>query len=407
MKYSVRFSVDKKLHQIYLYFNYEGGRLKYYTGCRIEPTKWDKAEQRVKKNNVNQLGQTASTINRDLKKIHDAITGLYEKHEVLDQKVSVKELKEELKAELGRPNKINRTDLFSYFEQYITDADVSEGRRKQLKVTRNHFQRFLDYKTVRFDEITGETLAAFERFLKTDEKPKGENTISSNMKRLRAFFSHANKNKWTDTDPFNNFDITQEKYGDPIYLTKAERDLLYNFDLSDKPTLEKVRDIFVFQCLIGARVGDMVKMTWDNIIDGKLTYIQNKTKDEKPTTVTIPLTEKAKSILSQYNLSDGKLLPFITGQRYNVNLKELFEHVGLTRKVVRLNPKTGIQEIVRLCDIASSHMARRTFIGVMYEIGIKNDVIGSMSGHAKGSKAFGRYYAVSEKLKQDAINGID
>jgi integrase len=407
MKYSIKFNLDKKLHQIYLFFNYEGDRFKYYTGCRIEPAKWDTEKQRVKPNNVNEAGQSASVINRELDKIYEAITSIYNTHYFLKLKISLPELKEQLKIELGKSAN-DEKDLFSYFEKYIKNAKVSVGSRDHLKVTYNHFKRFCGNDSINFENITPETLEAFQKHLES-EKNKGSNTITCNLKRLRNFFSYANdkKQNCTSNDPFREFKIKPEKYGKPIYLTKEERDQIYNADLTSNPRLQNIRDIFIFQCLIGTRVGDMVQLTHDNIINGSITYIPNKTKDEKPEPITIPLNGKAKAILSRYNLPDGKLLPFITDQRYNDYIKELFVFVGITRKVVRLNPKTGNNEIVRICDIASSHMARRTFIGVMHALGKKDDVIGSMSGHTKGSKAFGRYYDVSENLKQDAIKDSD
>jgi integrase len=407
MKYSIKFTLDKKLHQIYLFFNYEGVRFKYYTGYRIEPTKWNKTTQRVDINQVNNAGQTSNVINKELDKIKDAITEIYETHYFLKHKISLPELKNELKIKLGKESEVKPNTFFDYFEDFVNSKD--NGTKKQMNVTFNHFKRFCDNKIMHFEDITPEILTDFEKWLQTDKVPKGKNTIRNNFKRLRTFFNYAVKKEWikSDADPFKKFTLPKDKYGDPIYITKKERDLLYNADLSSKKTLDKVRDIFIFQCLIGARVGDLVRLTNDNIINESIVYIQNKTKNEDSIPVSIPLTNKAKAILSKYNQPDGQLLPFITGQKYNVYLKDLFEFVGITRKVVRLNPNTGNEEIVRICDIASSHMARRTFIGVMYENGIKNDVIGSMSGHIKGSKAFGRYYSVSEKLKQDAINGLD
>ena len=93
--------------------------------------------------------------------------------------------------------------------------------------------------------------------------------------------------------------------------------------------LERVRDMFVFQCLVGTRVGDLCKLTKDNIHNGSLSYIQSKTKDDKPVTVTVPLHPNAVEIISRYDIPDGKLLPYISGQKYNVYLKELFAKVGL------------------------------------------------------------------------------
>lgn len=54
------------------------------------------------------------------------------------------------------------------------------------------------------------------------------------------------------------------------------------------PDLAVQRDIFVFQCLIGCRVGDLYKMTKANVINGGIEYIPRKTKDGRPVTVRVP-----------------------------------------------------------------------------------------------------------------------
>lgn len=40
--------------------------------------------------------------------------------------------------------------------------------------------------------------------------------------------------------------------------------------------LENQRDIFIFQSLIGCRVGDLYKMTKDNVINNAIEYIPRK-----------------------------------------------------------------------------------------------------------------------------------
>jgi integrase len=118
------------------------------------------------------------------------------------------------------------------------------------------------------------------------------------------------------------------------------------------------------------------------------------------------LSNNALEILSRYDYPDGRLLPFITDQRYNTYLKELFRKVEINRIVTRLNPTTGEPEQVKLSDIASSHMARRAFIGNLYGK-VDSGIISSMSGHIQGSKAFTRYYNISQELQVKAINLID
>ena len=263
----------------------------------------------------------------------------------------------------------------------------------------------------------------FEKYLKTDKSklpkrkhskiirylaPKGVNTIHKIMAVTKVFWKFAKtelKHKGIEIqNPFgeDGYQAPTEVYGSPVYISSIERDILFNAELSNK-RLQQVRDIFVFQCFIGARVGDLCKMTKANIQNNILSYIPRKTKDGRPVTVKIPLHSKAIEILSRYDLPGGLLLPFISDQRYNDYIKEVFEAVGLTRIVTRRNPNTGESQQVRICDIASSHMARRVFVGNLYGK-VDRDIIGSMSGHVKGSKAFSRYHDVNPELQQAAIN---
>lgn len=43
---------------------------------------------------------------------------------------------------------------------------------------------------------------------------------------------------------------------DNVYLSEERIDILYNMDLSDRPTWEKVCDVFIVGCLTGQRVSD-------------------------------------------------------------------------------------------------------------------------------------------------------
>jgi len=142
--------------------------------------------------------------------------------------------------------------------------------------------------------------------------------------------------------------------------------------------------------------------------------VPRKTIDNKEVSVSIPLTAKAKEIISRYSLPDGRLLPFISQQKYNEGLKDLFKDeavnkdkkVNLSRTVIRLNPQTRSEEAVKLCDIASSHLGRRSFVGNLFGK-VDTSIITSMTGHVKDSKAFGRYYSVNDDLKKKALKNLE
>lgn len=72
-----------------------------------------------------------------------------------------------------------------------------------------------------------------------------------------------------------------------------------------------------------------------------------------------------------------------------------------------INPLTREEEKRPLYEIASSHLARRTFVGNLYRQVKDPNIVGSMSGHAEGSKAFARYRAIDDEMKREVIDLLD
>lgn len=161
--------------------------------------------------------------------------------------------------------------------------------------------------------------------------------------------------------------------------------------------------------MIGCRVGDLIHFTKSNLINGKISYIPHKTSHDRLDSIEVPLNETAKSILKRYeakNPTDQRLLPFISAQKYNDSIKNIFLLCGITR-IVTGNSTTGKEEQHPLNELASSHLARRTFIGNLYKKVQDPNLIGKLSGHKEGSKAFLRYRAIDDELKQNLVNMLE
>lgn len=183
---------------------------------------------------------------------------------------------------------------------------------------------------------------------------------------------------------------------------------IYKHDFSEEPHLDRQRDIFIFQCCIGCRVGDLLRLTREDIINNTLEYIPTKTIEESQKTIVVPLNKTAKEILEKYKDYEGKtLLPFISSQKYNDAIKVIFAKAGITRNVTWLNPLTGKEEKKPINELASSHMARRTFVGNLYKQVLDPNIVASMSGHAEGGRAFSRYREIDREIKTNAVNLLD
>lgn len=282
--------------------------------------------------------------------------------------------------------------------------------------------------SMRVDSITEEDLYAFKKFCMEEyllapkhpsiykdiprwripKEPLSENGMYDILHHINTVMKWCERNGIPTQKPFLRFEMHAPVYGTPWFLTLEERDRIYYLDLTGKPNqLQYHRDIFMFQCLVGCRMGDIPRMTRDNIVGGALEYIPHKTKEGNPRTVRVPLNGKAKAILERYKDRTGTLLPYFEDWHYNNSIRELCTLAGITRMVSVIDVKTR-EEVKRpLNEIASSHMARRTFIGNLYKQVKDPDLIASMSGHVDGSRAFNRYRAIDDEMKIELVNMIN
>lgn len=324
--------------------------------------------------------------------------------------------------------------LTELFDEFLTKHKLSEVRAKNYRVIKRGIQRYELYVratkrgkkgfTLYIDEVTPDTLRDMWDFFENEYKyfelypaiyesipekrtpqPRGRNTLLDCFSRIRTFFYWCNDNKKTLNKPFDDFPLEECTYGTPYYITIDERNKIYATNLKRHPQLAIQRDIFVFQCLIGCRVGDLVKMTKANLINGAIEYIPRKTKEGRPLTVRVPLNATAQEIVARYKNCEGnKLLPFISEQKYNVAIKRIFKAAGLKRMVTIINPTTREEEKRVLYEIASSHLARRTFVGNLYKQVKDPNLVGSLSGHKEGSKAFARYREIDDEMKKELVD---
>ena len=325
-------------------------------------------------------------------------------------------------------------------EEFPTKRGLSEWRHRRYGVLSRSLHRFELYRKVKrqlpakldFEMFTTDILEDYERFLRNEPEifdkyprifeqypaetrkarksrrpfPKGASTIINIFACLRTFFHWAIEEGLTTNNPFVKYKgKTTEHYGTPYYITLEERDRIADFDLSANKSLAVQRDIFIFHCCIGCRISDLMRLTPANIINDAVEYIASKTKGERPNVIRVPLTQRAKDILERYKGEDseGRILPFISSQKYNVAIKKIFKECGITRIVTILNPTTGEEEQRPINEIASSHLARRTFVGNLYKKVKDPNLVGALSGHKEGSRAFSRYRDIDDDMKKELI----
>ena len=340
---------------------------------------------------------------------------------------------EEKEEEKNNPQK----EFFDTFEHFVSIQKISISRIRHYNVIIRALKRFAIYSAqeVSFATLSSDMLRKFSKFLENEHKfvvegkdgkprikdplykmayksvpecrfPKqrGQNSIIGTMSRLHTFVRWSIKRGYLNRDPYDDYVIGTAIYGTPFYLTKEERNQLYQAKFPDNPGLDVQRDIFVFQCFIGCRVGDLMKMTKANVINGAIEYVPRKTKEGRPYTVRVPLSPTALEILDRYkDQPDGRLLPFICEQDYNRDIKKMIKLAGIDRVVTTLNTITREEEKHPIWEVASSHMARRVLVGNLYKEVKDPNLIAKISGHVENSRAFSRYRDIDEEMAKEVI----
>lgn len=362
------------------------------------------------------------------------------------------------------PKEERKVSFYELVELYITKRKLAESHARVFRVLSRAVARYEGYiratdkkrKAFRWDidKVTSDDIDNFSEYLRNEKhisekhpnifikllssypasvkkgngtiQERGENTVIKMRTRLKSLFLFFEEEGFTKNHPFDGIIIGTAKVGVPYYITIEERNKIEETDIEMEwkkmdakeqktvkmplKTIMAQRDIFVFQCLIGCRVGDLLKMTSKYIVDGILVYTPHKTKDngEEGMQARVPLHPKAQALIEKYRGMDpmGRLFPFISAQKYNDAIKVIFKLAGVTRDVEVRNPLTGENEFRPINEIASSHLARRTFIGNAYFKVQDPNLIGKMSGHVEGSQAFKRYRKIEDSTLRDVINQL-
>ena len=408
------------------------------TTIMVSPDLWD-AKREDLKERVVMPKEEREKFSDNLHELRKHIRQCYDKDvakNIISKEWLIKVLAKYSRQKDAPPPKERILSFEKLFAQFLAEHRMAETRRNQQLVVKKAVMRFELYKqkssnkSFRFNvkNLTGETMKELWDFLENEHaisetypelykevegsqsvvSKRSRNTLIGFMKRLKVFFSWCIDKELIHESPLSGFDMPAEKYGTPIYITKEEMHTIYKHDFSAEPHLDRQRDVFIFQCCIGCRVGDLLRLTSKDIINNTLEYIPTKTIEESQKTIVVPLNKTAKEILEKYKDYEGKtLLPFISSQKYNDAIKVIFEKAGITRNVTWLNPLTGKEEKKPINELASSHMARRTFVGNLYKQVLDPNIVASMSGHAEGSRAFSRYREIDREIKTNAVNLLD
>ena len=394
--------------------NFASKRIEFTTGYRIDAAKWDADKQRVKNGCSNKLKQSASEINASLLEYYTKIQSIFKRFEVEDIMPTPEQIKEAFNAlhkpvsDEPKPKKeALLCDFFQVFDDFVEDCgrqnNWTDSTFEKFAAVKNHLTNFREGLTFEFFDERG--LNDYVGYLR-DVKEMRNTTIGKQLSFLKWFLRWAFKKGLHQNNDYDSYKpklkSTQKKI---IFLTWEELNKLREFEIpAAKQALDRVRDVFLFQCFTGLRYSDVFNLRKSDIKGDHIEVTTVKTSDS----LIIELNKHSKAILDKYKdvaFEDDKVLPVITNQKMNDYLKELAELVGIDEPVRQTYYRGNerIDEVTPKYALLGTHAGRRTFICNALALGIPPQVVMKWTGHSD-YKAMKPYIDIADDIKANAMS---
>jgi integrase len=391
-------AADKKGEcPIYLTYQKKGEKFRYFTKLKTPEKSW--SNQRVKPNYIgySETNSILDDINNILKEI--------ERESIFNKKdYGIEIIKKKFQLKFSGLTVAN--DFFKTYDKFIEDNKATKATwtikgYKGLKTKLLKFSVAKNY-TITFEIIDFNFYEAFVSYMLKD-LGNLNNTVGSYIKNLKVFLQWAIDREHTSQNyNFRKFKVFSDE-ADTIYLTENELMTLYRKRFSKR--LTPVKDTFCFACFTGLRFSDLEKLSNAHIKDNYIEIKAEKTRDN----VRVPLNHFAKDLLSKYkDQNKDRALPTgITNQKTNAFLKEIGELAKIDSSV-RLEQFSGSNRKVTMkpkYELITTHTARRTFVTLALEKGIRAEVVMAMTGH-KSYKNFMKYVKITDKVMEQEMNRV-
>lgn len=403
MKHSIKVDLAKgknDLRPIRLRVSFGGCRVDLSLSESYNLSKWNADLERAKNNTRNDNRQTAAEINKAINFAVELIDKYFADCELRNAAPNAETLRA---AFCRRTLTDTQKTLPEYYDEFMSETETlkswSVNTRKKYKTLRSWVC-----------ELNGANVETSLRKIINSEITAGKknSTITKNVKILKVFFRWLNNKGYADFN-LDTFDLRLKgAYGNNsaiIYLEYDELMLLYNFDFTNNPVLDNIRDVFCFCCFSGLRFSDVKKLQKSDIVDGCINVVTQKTSEP----LRIELNQYTRAILEKHKEFDERLaLYVVSNQKYNQHLKDCCRAAGINKPVrlVSFSGSNRVETVHEKWEVISSHCARRTFVVECLRRGIPAEVIMKWTGHSD-YKAMQPYVAIVDTLKKESMQKFD
>ncbi len=241
------------------------------------------------------------------------------------------------------------------------------------------------------------------------KKNCNDNYVGMLIKTLRSFFIYLNNHKGYDTGSFYKLFYIRKEETPIIVLSQEQLNFLIKnkeFENSLPIHIQATKDVFVFGCTVGLRFSDLMSLKPKNLETSNGSHYVVTKSIKTSTDTRIKLPQYCWDILLKYNKNKKTLLPVLSLNQFNKNLKKMALIANWTHEVGKERSKRGLRKEIkkengktyRFCDLMSSHTMRRTAITTLLILGMPEPLVRKISGHAPNSKEFHKYVKYSESF---------
>jgi integrase/recombinase XerD len=364
ISYFLRSNNDNaKTHVVYCRVTFNGSKAEFSLKEKVLKKDWSQATQRLKKNTAQKqyLDHLQTWIEYNLKTLS------------LSKKTM---LANELISMLQQPKEPLLSDVL---KKYIAKQKTSmrSGTLRNYDVKYSNFLAFEKHQKTKFTINTFTLIRAKEFISWFQQKAQTANKDTANRHIL--FFRAALIQESFLDCPLIGFRGEKDTHKTPTFLTMQDLECIRNMSFNSS-MLERIRDLFLFQCFTGLSYCDLFA-AWEikDIEAGKM--IVGK-RGKNGNLYSVPLMPGAIEVIEKYN---GKL-PKYTNEVYNRILKEIAALAGIQIRI-------------------TTHTARRTFATLMDIDGWTRESLARMMGHTSVKTT--ELYYIGENSKRIELEFLE
>ena len=417
--FNLRQPKANKPTNIYLVVYLNNKQVKLSTGVKVYPEHWNIRKQQAYVNaRLSKLDNNNNTIANDrLSELKDMF--LEFKHYLCEHPTDIENSITILRTRIYKntmTTEIKKKSATTVMKEIIDAKQAASSTKEQQKLNVGKFERYLKENNISdtWESMNLNTFEGYQKYLV--DNGRGSVTIRNIIQNtLFPLLKKVSKRvdipfTWYDSN-LNSFEFVKDESNKElasnkkVTLTEEQLKQLYDYPITGTELQVRkrteIRDLFVLQCLVGQRVGDMQKFfNGDNEKDKEedtISIIQQKTKAR----AIIPLTPLAKEIISKYQNTELKYYK-PSNSNLNAELRIIAEEAGLNTPVT-FEDKDG-KQVKPLFELVHTHTARHTFITIMCRRDIPKETIIIATGH-EDTKMIDKVYShLSNKDKAQKVS---